>query len=108
MNAEKNKLILKVVLAAVALVLVVQGFVWTRFESIRVYDSESDFNPNHEIETYWDDDLEREVQFSWSRRDISESFMMRAASWEAIDREWSDRDQREVIFINSSREPCAA
>ena len=105
---EKKFFFLKLIVAALAVILVVQGFVWTRYKETKVYDGEDEFNPSHEVEPFWDDELDKEILYSWSRRDISESFMMRAASWEAIDKEWDDGDQRDVIFVNSSREPCAA
>jgi len=99
----KTLFIFKAALTLFALGLVTQAYLWPRFRDVKVYDSAADFNANHHVETYWDDDLDREVPISWYRGDLSESFMMQAASWEAL-----DRDEREEIFVNSSREACAA
>lgn len=108
MIPARYRVTLRIALIAIALVMLLQGFFWKRFHDMQVFDSDDEFNPAHNVETYWDDDLDREVEISWSRRDVSESFIMRAASWEALDTEWDDQDQREIIFVNSSREPCAA
>jgi len=93
--------LLKIVVTVVTLVMVVQGFIWPRFKDIEVNDAEGDVNPDHNVESYWDDDLDREVKFSWYVDDLTESFLLQAASWEAL-----DIDQRDVITITSSREPC--
>jgi hypothetical protein len=109
---KKNKyLVIKLIMGAFSLALVIQSFVWTRFENIRVFDGADEFDPSHNVETYWDDDLDAEIKISWSRRDINEAFIMQAASWEALDREVDEEiyaDKREVIFVTSAREACAA
>ncbi len=81
--------------------MVVQGFIWPRFKEIEVNDAEGEVNRDHNVESYWDDDLDREVEFSWYNDNLTESFLMRAASWEAL-----DVDQRGVITVTASREPC--
>jgi hypothetical protein len=100
---KKKSIFLKLVLALFALALVVQSFLWTRFGDTLVYDGADEFDSSHNVDVYWDDELDREVKISWSRRDIPEAFIMRAASWEAL-----DRDDREEIFVTSAREACAA
>lgn len=94
-------LLIRFSLTAAVLIMVAQGVIWPRFKDIVVNDPEGEVNPEHNVESYWDDDLEKEVRFSWYVDDLDESFLMQAASWEAL-----DIDQRRVITITASREPC--
>lgn len=98
---RQSILLIKIVLTAAVLVMVGQGFIWSRFKEITVNDPENEVNRRHSVESYWDDDLDREVEFSWYVDDLSESFLVQAASWEAL-----EIDQRGVITITASREPC--
>jgi len=102
-KSTKRRLI-QALLVLGSLALVLQAFLWPRFEGIKVFDSEKEFDPEHEIVSYWDDDLDCEVQMSWSRRDVIEAFLIQAAAWEALETD----DKRGDIFVNSAREACAS
>jgi hypothetical protein len=106
----KTKAILatRLIIGLAALALVVQAYALPRFTGIKVIDSKEEFDPTHIVKKYWDDDLEKYVEFSYSFRDIPESFLMQAAAWEALDEEWDKKDKRKVIFVNASRSACAA
>ncbi len=100
---RKKLFIIRLLLTLLFLGLALQAFVWPRFKGVKVYDTEDDFTPRHNVETYWDDDLDREVNISWSRRDLCEFSLIQAASWEAL-----ERDKRGEIFITSAREACSS
>ncbi len=104
----KALLAARLILALVALALVVQAYALPRFAGIKVIDSPDEFDRTHKVKKYWDDDLEKWVEFSYSFRDVPESFLIQAAAWEALDEEWDKKDKREVIFVNASRSACAA
>ncbi len=87
------------VLTVLSLVLVFFGLFWPRFEGARVYDVV--FDSGHEVESYFNDETNRDVMSSWLRRDLNELFLMQAASWEAL-----EVDREGAITITTSRESC--